>query len=377
MRSESAVLSIGLVVLVSSAGAPAQVSFRGLGTLPPDMWTEVRAISPDGSVPAGRAFGKNESGMTEVHAVWWPDGIEIIEGDAPFFDGTARGVSALGGVVVGDGQLGIGGPGTVRRAFRSVGSRFEYLPGFDAAVHTYAEAVTPDGRTIVGSSGGTPCVWVGDESPAPLALPAGATSARAIGVSADGSRILGSFRASEVLGMTLWTDGAPAVIPLSDRPLLVLGAALSLDGRTVVGTFVEMGVGTPRSFTWTAQDGLVEIQDTFGLYAVSADGSVIGGSGRYPNSAATLWIDGDKINVEELLASSGIDLTDWSLSSVAAVSADGRTIAGNGVYRYGDGPGDFRSEGWIAVIPTPSTGALIMASVLCVRRRRRAINSGA
>ena len=64
----------------------------------------------------------------------------------------------------------------------------------------------------------------------------------------------------------------------------------------------------------------------------------------------------------------GLDLTGWTLREATGISDDGLTIVG-----YGDNPNGFM-EGWIAVIPEPSSGLLVGAGLVALaalQRRRR------
>jgi hypothetical protein len=73
-------------------------------------------------------------------------------------------------------------------------------------------------------------------------------------------------------------------------------------------------------------------------------------------------------SINLVLAELGIDLGDWILTNAAAISADGRTIAGTGVNP------DFSLEGWVAYLPEPEGGALAGAALvtLAALRARRA-----
>lgn len=61
----------------------------------------------------------------------------------------------------------------------------------------------------------------------------------------------------------------------------------------------------------------------------------------------------------------GLDLTGWTLRNALAVSADGQTIVG-----YGTNPSGF-AEAWVAVIPEPSTGLLLMTGLISLAMCRR------
>jgi len=107
-------------------------------------------------------------------------------------------------------------------------------------------------------------------------------------------------------------------------------------------------------------------------FGTSADGSVVVGRGMSAlGNEAFIWDSANGMReLDQVLANElGLDLTGWTLTSAAGISADGLTIAG-----YGTNPSG-NTEAWIAVIPEPSS-ALLLASglaTLAVRRRRRAL----
>ena len=66
-----------------------------------------------------------------------------------------------------------------------------------------------------------------------------------------------------------------------------------------------------------------------------------------------------------MLIDLGLDLTGWQLNNATGISADGLTIVGYGPNPNGD------TEAWIAVIPEPSTGLLLMTGLLGFAYRQR------
>jgi hypothetical protein len=92
--------------------------------------------------------------------------------------------------------------------------------------------------------------------------------------------------------------------------------------------------------------------------AVSADGSIVVGKGDGTESKPFIW---DAINgmrsLSTVLTDLGLDLTGWDLRTATGISADGSTIVGDGVNNGVD-------QAWIAVIPEPGTGLLLMSGLL-------------
>jgi len=74
--------------------------------------------------------------------------------------------------------------------------------------------------------------------------------------------------------------------------------------------------------------------------------------------------DPDSLPLQQYLEQLGLDLTGWTLEEATAISDDGRAIVG-----YGTNPDGF-TEGWYAVIPEPSTAALVTCGLLALGSRR-------
>jgi uncharacterized membrane protein len=77
---------------------------------------------------------------------------------------------------------------------------------------------------------------------------------------------------------------------------------------------------------------------------VSADGSVIVGKATASGADfAFIWDEARGMRrLDGILTAQGVDLGDWQLHEVVAVSADGRVVAGNGTNPEGI------AEGWVA-----------------------------
>jgi len=131
--------------------------------------------------------------------------------------------------------------------------------------------------------------------------------------------------------------------------------AISADGTTVVGSCAS--VFGFQAFRWTHAGGMIGLGDIAGgtfrgeARAVSANGDVVVGVGNAMSSEETafLWTNGSGLlNLKDYLVANGVtNLTDWTLTSANGVSADGRTLVGNGINPAGQG------EGWIASLFLP------------------------
>jgi hypothetical protein len=73
-------------------------------------------------------------------------------------------------------------------------------------------------------------------------------------------------------------------------------------------------------------------------------------------------------NLRDLLIASGLNLEGWTLAEPTGISADGTVVVG-----YGTNPAG-ATEAWLAVVPEPSTAAvlLIPAVALVAGRSARA-----
>jgi probable HAF family extracellular repeat protein len=138
--------------------------------------------------------------------------------------------------------------------------------------------------------------------------------------------------------------------------------AVSADGSVVVGSgYFPSG---EEAFRWTSGGGLVRlgklsVVDSFSTACgVSADGSVVVGYGNSTSGReAFLWNAGDGMqSLRDVLIAGGVTgLDDWTLTDARGVSADGRTIVG-----YGSG------GAWIATVPEPSSIALAAIALVVV-----------
>jgi uncharacterized membrane protein len=97
--------------------------------------------------------------------------------------------------------------------------------------------------------------------------------------------------------------------------------------------------------------------------ATSADGSVIVGVGTEP----FIWdaIDGKRNLRSVLINDFGLNLSGWQLTSVQTISADGNVIVGNGIDPAG------HTEAWVAVVPEPATGTILLFGALAASRSQR------
>ena len=152
------------------------------------------------------------------------------------------------------------------------------------------------------------------------------TWVKALGVSGDGSTVVGEIWDGSQTQAFVWTRHE-GLIPIGDLPggeFFSTAQAASHDGSVVVGTgSAEHG---SQAFRWTRETGMTPLPrhpagGTSFAHDVSADGNVIVGAvlgaGVYMQGVA--WRDGGLTSFAER-----------GIASLAAVSANGDTVAGYG-----------------------------------------------
>ena len=296
----------------------------GMGPLDPNQKVSganypIYAASHDASVVVGAALANDVGTIPFIHSQ--TAGLTVL-GDLSDGQqsGSAEDVSADGDIVVG---WSIGQKG--REAFRwtahdgMVG--LGAIPGgFFGDVSSEASAISADGSKIVGASSSEefisePCRWNEDGSLERLGVLPGASLAggRAWGVNADGTVVVGNSSSSSGTHAFRWT-------PLSGME--DLGA---LPGGIRFAT----------------------------AFATNADGSIVvgkSGSSRVTpvaNGEAILWTrrDGTRSLMQILEQDYQIDLQGFHLESANAISADGSVIVGTGVNENGT------CQGWVVILP--------------------------
>jgi probable HAF family extracellular repeat protein len=361
----------------------------GLGDLPGgEFYSTAAAISADGSVVTGySASGVNAGGSRAYQAFrWTASGGMVALGDLPGGPVESFGfaASADGSVIAGSSayastDLG----GGIHQAVRYTSTGIVALGLPAATVYSYGNGISADGSVIVGTAGGIGAFrWTAGGGAVSLGtLPDGMVYSQAKAVTPDGSIAVGQVLSSDNLQAeaVIWRGGVG--IGLGDLPggrFYSDARAVSADGSVVVGAG-RLGSETDHAFRWTASGGMVDLGTLPGSFAnpaislatdVSADGSTVVGEASSPTSyEAFIWNETYGMQqLDQVLNLLGVDTSDWILTFATGISADGLTIVGEGSHYLG-GP----REAWIAVIPEPSTGLLLMTGLLglAYRQRRR------
>ena len=342
----------GLVAVgVASSGASVREAWRwtetlgiqGLGFLPGESTSTAASVSADGAFIAGwsgpEAFRWSIAGLEPV-ATAIAGEVQVVA------------ISEDGGTIVGD-HLDLD-------AFEGISWRWRSGTGIDTSFHFPVEDLfsflntSADGEIVAGAGG------VPDDTEVFRYTDAGTTSlpslpvtgstcqcgSRPYGMSGDGSAVVGfshgeAFRwteASGTLGVGFVFDGIPQDVDAQ----LSTARDVSADGSVVVGYGEALFSGQSRAFVWTPATGIRDLREVLVLLGL------------------------------------GPDLSGWQLTEAVAVSADGRTILGNGV-----GPSG-KPEAWIAVVPVipapevalptldaTTLGLLVGLLLLCGRRGSR------
>lgn len=367
--------------------------FSGLGIPEDSSFSRAIDVSPDGKVVVGS--------VAEAGAFYWKNGLMTVLGPDTLW---ASGASYDGSIIVG-----IGRAETMFELEAFVWSADEafYLGNLsDVGNHSGAYDVSYSGSVVIGTGesemeGGSGYIitvqeafrWTEEDGMIGLGnLQGGLFSSHALGVSADGSIVVGYSGFESGIEACRWTvdGGMVGLGDLMGGNFYSKAFDVSADGSVVTG-YSESTSGY-EAFRWE-NDVMFGLDDLPGgtfyseAWGVSADGSVIVGFSDCGGDilGATNTYDYDKCNLIELGVEAfiwdaehgmrnlkgllegeyGLDLNGWTLLHAYSISADGMTIVGDGVNPDG------YYEGWIATIPEPSTVILLCLGipVLVVIRR--------
>src|SRR5262245_51552 len=323
-------------------------SFMGIGFLPNRLSSRAAALSADGQVIMGPGY--DAAGETSFR---WTrnNGMSALPQNF-----TALDLSADGAVVVGKGYSAENPADGMQIARWTEAGGLELLGWLGGDNWAFGWAVSADGSTIVGTSGhcvGTPCYpWTGDPdgfwigANGVLHRLNGFDTSHALGVSANGSAIVGVGWQSGTSEAARWNDQHPTLLGHFPDTNYSSAMAISGDGEVVLGG----PNGWWGEWRWTAASGWAPLaspgdQRRIAFLNLSHDGSVaVGMRGFVPQNEAVIWdaANGIRPVAEVLVDCFGLDLSGWTLTEAVDVSADGLTITGNGLNPQG------QEEAWIA-----------------------------
>lgn len=349
-----ATLPLAMWVVLQLSSLSLAQSFEWLGFLEGGSYSVAAAVSGDGRVIVGTSG--NADGRPRAFRYTAEGGMQDLGVLPGWTESRAYGVSFDGSVVVGF----CGDPNGPSMGFRwteEVGVMVPVapLPG-DTISRAYG--VSANGSLVVGislsSSNGAPMAFKWDDADGlTKGLEAQATTiySEAVAVSGDGSVIVGAS-ISDHCGWApfRWTAGEGMCSVVLNCPSLSVGRAVSADGSTVVGDVSVWPVNQPdRGFIWKAGSAPLNLEVSQGNWRtrvndVSADGSVVVGTRRTSVGSAFIWNWNTGVtNLQEYLASLGVELQSSPLQEANGVSDDGRTIVGSGRLLW--------PEAWVATIP--------------------------
>jgi probable HAF family extracellular repeat protein len=360
---------LAVMAIVGLAQAALPHSFQGLGDLTGQgLASEARGTSADGTVIVG------SSGTPDgQRAFIWTAAAGMVGLPTPTGLGMtwAQDVSPDGHFVVGFGGNGFGSPVGWEGIRWAVSGGTVRIPLAGSGV--WAKGVSGDGSIVTGGTGGAveqAFVWTAAGGLVGLAPPGpGTWRTNAEAVSADGRVVVGDY-------LNVTAGARDAFRWTAETGMAGLGAfaasAVSDDGSVVVGTLA--GGPTFEAFRWTEAAGIVPL-GTLGpdnesrARGVSRDGSRVVGyitSTLDDSSQAFIWDaeHGMRLLKDVLVQDCGLDLTGWKLTQAWDVSNNGPTIVGRGYNPQGV------EEAWQAVLPEPATLALLGLGALAIFRRR-------
>jgi probable HAF family extracellular repeat protein len=316
-------------------------------------------VSADGSVVAGSAYVSGVGNQAFVLSNDQMTYLGTLSGGSYSY---ANDISADGTVVVGQSNYSVDGV-SGQHAFRWTSEGMVDLGSLltDSGLnydYSYAYAVSADGSAVVGQSNtddeNTHAFrWTGDLGMADLGT-LGGTYSYAVDVSNDGSVVVGTaytegnsnhhaFRWTEAGGMAdLGTLGGTysSANQVSGDGSVVIGQAYTADNNNYVG------------FRWS--DGEMQAVQLEGstysyLRGLSYNGSVVvGQSNLNDGNLAIRWSEatGTQTVVDWIVDQGGAVAEGYELTDAFGVSADGKIIAGRGIY-------EDKNTLWLARESTP------------------------
>ena len=366
--------------LVCLAGAHTCVAqtFQGVPFAPGTVSNQSFRISDDGST----VVSDDNIQLNRRVTRWRIGGALDVLNPLPGFDLTySPVVSADGSVVAGtvDAVLGT-----------AAGFRWTQSTGMTALTGmTTSYGISADGSTVVGfddTASGLAVRWTaatGVQSLAPFAgTPLGIFRASvASAATTNGALVFGTVSVQITSGMNPEYRGTPFVWDAvnGSRIIRELDGSITNNGvsdctpdGSVLCGFRGPIIGEPlanRLFRWTATGGYQYFDFTATQFSnvrphITADGSVIVTGFNYWSQTGGMRL------LTSVLNEAGCNFTGWSGIEAVDVSADGRTIVGNGINPLG------QSQGWVATIPAPGAAGFLVATLACggvlnSRRRRR------
>jgi uncharacterized membrane protein len=287
------------------------------------------AISFDGSNVVGSALVQHPFFGSSRKAWRWtaPAGMRLIGGYGGYDE--AFGISGDGSIIVGKTSAQGG------RSCRWVGpSHTLFLMQYSATIRS----ISADGQYIAGQNG--LCASRGPTTQGMSTFQSSCYISDSLGIDANGSTVVGFSRTQFTYREPfVWTESTGVgVLPI---PAGTLGdceaTCVTGSGSTAFG-FAVTGSGK-TAVRWSLPAtvvalGNVSSHQESAITACAADGSVAVGYGIEGGiQRATVWTE--RYGMQDLfrmLAACGLDTSGWEHTTAVAVSGDGTTIVGNGIF---------------------------------------------
>lgn len=313
-----------------------------------EMWgdVDILAISGDGNV-VGYTDSGTGYGYVQNIALGTSSRLSL---SGLYGTDEVRGLSNDGSVAAGVAYGWDGGGNYISSAFKWTPTGTPYkqvaLAGLASGQNSAAEAVSGDGRVIVGAAAiadGTlhAVSWSGTDHATVTDLGGGGFTAysRALGASNDGGVIVGyGMNAGNAAEAFRWTSaGGMAGLGFLSGKTGSEATDVSGDGAVVVGNSYTFGAPTDvLAFRWTSAGGMQSLGLLAGATqarasAVTADGAVVVGHVTSADSQNTAfrWTQATSMqSVADWLVASGVDTTNWTFDTANDVSDDGNTVVG-------------------------------------------------
>lgn len=366
---KSAPLILAVFCATATASGP---QFFPTGNAPGNVIeSQMMGLSGNGEYAVGRTL---LFGTGSVGTAWTASTGLFSLGQFGGVHGTIAYSASNDGVIVGVGAA----ASANEQAWRWTQSTgFQGLGYLQGTTKSRAYDITADGKTIVGVSGNQAYRWTDSTGMQSLgsasflaSSSAQAVSSNGLVIAGEGGGVGGALNAAWV-----WSDGEYTDLGHLGAGRYTRLFNLSADGSTAVGWSMNEDFKF-EAYRWTADVGMMALGgfdpgtgffESFATDA-SADGSIIVGSSRAVNDyRAFIWTESTgMLDLETYLTDKfGMNFDGWILQEAQGISDDGTVITGYGYNASGG------REGWVVVIPTPSTLAMLTFGMLATTRRRR------
>ena len=305
----------------------------GLGFLPGANSSTARSISGDGLAVVGDSSNTSNSVGT-LQAFRWTmaTGMVQLQPLVGSSNAQAFATNSDGSVAVGSTFSGLGPNQAVRWTTPVTPAGLGFLLGGN---RSFALGVDGSGNVVAGggtySGGGTnfqAFMWTPGGGMTGLGFLPGSDNSAATAVSANGSVIIGTSQqtsSTNIMGFR-WTSST-GMVSIGAAPVagnnVVNPLAVNTDGSTIVGVTSNTNTGHEDAFRWNTPTGMQSIQAILAAdgqnplgwtlqvaHGVSADGTVITGSGILPGGG---WVARIPVDAFAILDLAGVDHTLGSL----------------------------------------------------------------